>query len=113
MEADEAPGVLARRSRLRAKARRVRDVFQRQAIAIEDLVAMEVRQRHLSGGHQPQVLTFDAECVGSKLRQIGGARHRRAVDEHGRQDLDVAVLARVRVEHELHQGPLQSGPLTD
>ena len=38
-----------------------------------------------------------------ELRQLAGAGHARAVHEHGRPDLLVAVLARVHVEEEVQQ----------
>ena len=52
---DEPAHVFAVRSRLAAKTRRVGRVFQRQRIAVQDLVAMNVGQRHFRGRNQKQI----------------------------------------------------------
>ena len=96
--------VLAVRARLAAETRRVGRVLQRQRVAVQDFVAMKVRQRHFRGRNQEQIpLAGDLEEVRFELRQLAGRFERRAIDEIRRHDLQVPVLARVQVEHEVGQ----------
>src|SRR5438445_10508635 len=67
MHADEAPRVLAGRAGLGAPRRRVRHVLQRQAVSVEDLLAVEIGDRYLSSRYQPQVAVFDLEEHVGKL----------------------------------------------
>ena len=64
---------------------------------------MEVGERHLGGRDQEQIVRRHRVQVVLELRQLAGAGERRAVDEIGRRDLLVAVLAGVEVEHEAAQ----------
>ena len=76
---DQAAHVGAVRSRLAAEARRVGGVTQRQLAAVEDLVAMQVGQRHLGRRHQIQVpVAGDLEEVRLELRQVPRAGQRRS-----------------------------------
>ena len=70
---------------------------------------MEVRERHLRGGNEVQVPAVDLEEVVLELRQLPGADERGGVGEKQRRHLDVAVLAGVQIEHEVDEGPRQSG----
>ena len=49
------------------------------------------------------------EQVGLELGELAGAVHRFGVDQVGRQDFGVAMLAGVQVEHEVHQGAFELG----
>ena len=111
MQPNETSRVFARGAGLRAKARRVGDVLPRQRLRVEDLVAVVVREGNFCGWHKPQIAVLDLERIRAELRQVGRAHHGRAVDEHRRLHLEVAVLARVHVEHELHKRPLQARTL--
>ena len=74
----------------------------------DDRVAHEVRQRHLCGRNQAQlVLALEREQVRGELRQLARAEQRRIVDEIRHVRLGVAVLARVHVEHELRDRAMQ------
>ena len=65
---------------------------------------MEVRERHLRGGDQEQVpLARNLEQVGLELRQVARALQRRPIDHERRLHLQVPVLPRVQIEHELDQ----------
>src|SRR5581483_8770581 len=60
----DAADVLAVRAGFAPEARRVGDVMQRKLPAVEDLVAMQARQRHLSGGDEIEIpLAADLEQV--------------------------------------------------
>ena len=106
------PRLMPRTSRpgrhlLAAEARRVGDVVDRQRVAVEDLVAVEVGHRHLGGRDQPEVLLGVAVEVVAELRQVAGADQALALHHRGRVDLGVAVLAGVQVEHPGDQRALQ------
>ena len=79
MLADQAAHVRAVRAGLAAEARRVGGVAQRQRAAVEDLVAVQVRERHLGGRDQVEIpVAGDLEQVLLELRQLAGAGQRRA-----------------------------------
>ena len=108
---DEAAHVLAVGAGLGPETRRVGDVAQRQLRLVEDLVAVQVGQRHLGGGHQiVRIVAGEPEQVVAELGQLAGAGQRVGVDDERRQHLTVAVLAGVQVEHEVDQRPLEPRP---
>jgi hypothetical protein len=74
---------------------------------LQDLVAVDVRDRHLCGGIQEQVVLADVVHVRFQLGQLPGAVQRGAPDDVRRRHLGVAVVAHVEVEHERDQRPLQ------
>ncbi len=113
--ADHAARVLAVAPRLRAEARRVRGEPDRQRLRVEDLAADRVRERDLGGRDQVERLRLallpalpHREHVGLELRQLRRADERLGVDDVGRVALDVAVLARLDVEHELRERAVQA-----
>src|SRR5439155_15605623 len=107
---DQAADVLAVRSRLAAKARRVRGVANRQLASIENLAAMEIRERHFGRRDEIEIpVAGNLEQIGLELRQIAGAEQRGAVDEKRRLDLLIAMLARVEIEHEIDKRVGEAG----
>ena len=92
---------------LAAEARRVGRVAQRQVGLVEDLVAVQRRERHLGGRDGPQVVALDVVRLVDELRQVAGRDHRLGAHEGGRPDLLVGVG--VAVEAELHEGAQQAG----
>ena len=72
-------------------------------VAVEDLVAIEIRDRNFGGRNEEEVVVRDAVRVVLELRQLAGAGHRRAIHEQRRPHFLVAVLARVHVEEEVQQ----------
>jgi hypothetical protein len=54
----------------------------------------------------------DGEHVGLELRQLRRADERSRIDDVGRVALGVAVLARVRVEHQLRKRAVQPREIT-
>ena len=107
--ANQPAHVGAVRSGLAAEARRVGRVANRQRAAVENLAAVHVRQRHFGGRNQIQIpVAGDLEQVGLELREIAGSGQRRLVGQKRRRDLRVPVRARVQVEHEVDQRPLEA-----
>ncbi len=68
MHADQPPRVPARGARLAAEACGVRRVVTRQVVRVEDLTAVQIRQRNLGGGYQPEIITLDVIGVVGELR---------------------------------------------
>ncbi len=71
---------------------------------------MEVGQRHLGGGHHPQVILHIVVKVVGELGQLGGSNQHLPLDHEGRIDLGVAVLLHMQVNHPRDEGPLKLGP---
>ena len=93
--ADQAADVGAVRAGLAAEARRVGGVLDRQQAAVEDLVAIQIGDRHFGGRDQVEVpVAVDLEEVRLELRQLAGAEQGGAVDQERRLHLGVAVLGR-------------------
>ena len=109
--------VLAIRPGFGTKARRMRSELERQVAHRNDLVAHLVGERDLRGGDQVELLRAmvailgaalgDGKHVVAELRQLSGTEQRRGVDDVRRIALGVAVVARVRVEHELRERAMQ------
>ena len=106
--AQHAPSVLARRAGLAAVARGVGHQSLGQLVLVEDLVAVDRRQRHLGGGDRPQAVALDGEGVVGELRQVARRRQRGRGDERRRADLLERVG--VAVEGELTQRPTHRRP---
>jgi len=108
--ADQPADVGAVRAGFAAEAGGVRRVLERQETAVEDLAAIEIGDRDLGGRDEVQVpVAADLEQVLLELRQLAGAVERGAVDQEGRLDLGVAVLAGVQRQHEVDQRAFQLG----
>ena len=69
---------------------------------------MQIRDGHFGRGDQEQVISRRAVDVVLELGQLPRPDHDFTPHEKWRRDLDVAVLARVQVEHEVDQGPRES-----
>src|SRR5437773_888548 len=95
----DAAHVAPRRHLLAPEAGRVGHVADRQPLRLQHLVAVEVGDRHLGRGDEPQVLLGVAVEVVAELGEVPGADQALALHHRRRVDLDVAVLARVEVEH--------------
>ena len=82
-----------------------------------DLIAHKVGQRHFTGGDEVQgggivtILTafFGGKQIGFKLGQLPGAAQAVGIDDVRRVALGVTVFLGLHVQHELGQGPVQSG----
>jgi hypothetical protein len=79
-----------------------------QGGAVEDLLAVEVGDRHLRGGDEEQAVVGLVGVV-LELGQLGGADHAAAPHQVRRRDLRVAMLGCGHVEEERDQGPLETG----
>src|SRR5690242_3902151 len=109
MLTDQPAHVLAVRSGLTAKARRVGCVTNRQLASVEDLATMEIGERHFGRGNQKEIpLSVDLEEVRFELWQISCTGQRRTIHEERRFDFQIAMLLRMKVEHEVDQGALET-----
>src|SRR5581483_5487263 len=55
----------------------------------------------------PKVRVLKVEEIGCELRQLAGAHERSGVHQERRENLRVAMLARVDVQKEISEGPLE------
>ena len=72
---------------------------------------MDVGERHLGGGDEEVVGVRGVEHVRFELGELAGAGHGDPVHQERRQDLLVAVLPGLKVQHETDQRPLQQRAL--
>ncbi len=113
MLADQTTRVAAVRARFRAEARRMRGQLDRQSVRFENAVAHRVRQRNFRRGNQILrdrifvTALLDAEHIVGELRQLAGAVQNLRIHDIRRVDLRIAVMLRVRVDHELSQRTMQ------
>ncbi len=117
--ADHAARIAAVAARFGAEAWRMRRHLDRQRIGGDDFIAHDIGQRDFGGRDQVQRRMFGAglgvlaallhrEQVFLELRQLPGAAQRIGVDDIRRVALGIAVLAGVRIQHELRQRPMQA-----
>src|SRR6185437_11586638 len=76
---------------------------------VEDLVTVQVRDRHLGSRNEEQVFPGDGVLLVLELGELRGPEHRRAVDGKRNPNLLIAVLRRVQVEHVGDQGADEPG----
>ena len=111
MHPDQPAGVLAVGAGLRAEARGVRGVGQREVLQRQGLLGVQVGQRHLGGRDQEQLPVGHPglEQVLLELGQLPGAGHRVPVDQRRHRELGVPVRSGVQVQEVPGDGPLQGG----
>src|SRR5258708_4568131 len=80
--------------------------YGRQRASVEDLVGGEVGQRHLGGGDEPEP-GRGLELVFREFGELRRAEHGLVAHQQRRARLAIAELARVEVQHELRQRPLE------
>src|SRR5262249_27454680 len=103
MRTKDTARVLPRRSRLTAKARRVGDESLREHIALERLVTIQVRDRHLGRRNEVEVLAPHTVEIFLELGELSRAGHGCRMHEQRWPHLFVAVLARMQVDEEREQ----------
>ncbi len=90
-----------------AKTRRVGAQRDGKLVGIQRLVAKQIGDRHFGGGREPEIVILDLEQILLELGKLAGAEQAGGVDQERRQHLGVAVLARVDIQHEVDERPLQ------
>ena len=103
---DDPPGVLAVGACLLAEARAERGVAQRQSLAVEDLVGVVRRQRHLRGADEVHVLALDPVDVVGGLAEEAGALHGPRLHQRRRDHRREAGVAGL-VHRHVDQGELE------
>ena len=111
VQADQAAGVAAVGARLAAEAGGIGGVAKRQLLRRDQLIAVQRGERHLGGGGEPEVVLGAAEALLGKLGQLARGGEAGGVHQDRRQHLAVAGVV-VAIQHEVDQGPLQAGALT-
>ena len=110
---DDPPHIPPIGTRFAAEARRIRTELNRKLIGVQRFVAEEVRYRNLGRRRQPEIGILAMEQVFGELRQLPGSLKARRIDQKRRQHFGVTMLARVDIQHEVDQRPLQLGPQPD
>ena len=107
--ANHAADILAVGPGLAPEAWRVAHPLQRQTVGFNDLVPHQIGHRDLRRRDQIiRRIAHQLEQVRFELRQLAGAAQAVGVDHERHVGLDVTVLGRMHVEHELGQGTLQT-----
>src|ERR1043166_1678035 len=70
---------------------------------------MKIRHRHFRRRRQEKLLFLEPVHVFLEFRQLTGADHRFASNQKRRAHFEIAVLARVEIEHELDERSLEAG----
>src|SRR5215213_8577982 len=115
MHAEDAAGVLAGSPGLAPEAWGVGGVADRKLVGVEDLVAVQVRDRHFGSRDEVQIVARHDVHLVFLVGYLAGPGGRRRVDDGGRPDFGHAVLAGVDVEEPVDQRALErgSGSLVD
>ena len=98
-------------SRLAAETRRVCRKLDGQILGLENVVAVEVRDRHLGRRNQPEIVDLAMVEILGKLRKLAGSGHRRGIDYERRKHFGVALLLAMHIQHVLDQRTLKLGAL--
>ena len=101
MLANQTARITSRRSRFRAEARRKSAETLRQNFAVDNFIAMEIRQRYFRRRCQVVRQTFQFKHVFRELRQLTGADHAVFIDDVRRNDFDKTEFLRVHIQHEI------------
>ena len=116
MDTDHSTSANPSSACFRAKARAIGAVANWQLRLLENLFAMNVRDRRLGGrdeiqlSHRRLVLPFlNGVRLVLELWELPDAHHALAPHNVGRRDLRVAVLRRVKIEEKLNQRAFQPG----
>ena len=107
MLANHAARVLAITAGLGAEAGAVADEFQRQIFRLHNRIAHKVGNRIFGGGDQIKIAPFNLEQIFLELGKAGHAVSGFRPNHVRHIDFGVAVLQRMRVEHELCKRPMQ------
>lgn len=106
VQANEPARIATSAARLFAEARREGAVFERQLIGAQDLIGVDVRELHFSGGDK--IETFcGLEQVFLELRKLTGTRERLGV-RHDRTPPFLVATRDVRIGHEADERALET-----
>ena len=108
--ADEPARVLSVGARLAPEAGGAGGVLQGKVRRLEDLPRMDVRDGDLAGGNEVVRAFVHPEEFRFELGELARPRHGPAVHHEGGEPFGVAVLPRVKIEHEVNEGALEPGP---
>src|SRR5262249_15912666 len=108
MEAYQAARIFAVAARFRSEARCIRGHLYRQARGVENLVTVDISQRHLRSMNQIQTaFVGNLEQVLFELRELSGAEQSPGVDHEWRLHIFIAVHSCLPLETEIYQRALE------
>ena len=111
MQAVESAHVLAVGSGLAAEAGSIGGQLLRKLVVIQNHVAEDVGDRHLSGGHEVEIVETDIVHLRLLVRELAGAETGSGVHHHGGLGLLISGLG-ILVEEEVDESPLQTCALS-
>ena len=82
-----------------------------RSVGVQGLVAEKIGHRDFGRGREPEIGVLNLEQIVLELGQLAGAKQAGGIDQERRQHFGVAVLARVNVQQEVDQRPLQLAPM--
>ena len=112
MLADQAAGILARAAGFGTEAGAVGAVPQRQVVAVQDFIPVQVGNRHFRRGNQVHVHALQLEHVFREFRQLAGTLHAVGIYDKGREKFRIPMLGGMQVQIEIDDGPFQTGTQT-
>ena len=109
MLANQAAGILARAAGLGAEAGAVGAVPQRQFVAVQDLVTVQIGDGNFRRRNQVHVHALQLEHVFREFRQLAGTLHAVGIYNKGREKFRISVLGGMQVQIEVYDAALQPG----
>ena len=111
MLTDNSADILPIRSGFAAKTGSVRGQANWQARRIQNFVAIKIRHRHLGRRNQPKIFLAVryTKRILREFRKLACPIHRFGIHQVRWKHFGVSVLSGVQIEHEVGEGPLQSG----
>ena len=101
MHTDDPPRLASRGASFAPETRRVGNEFFRKIGNPQNLIAMKIRQLDFRSWRKEKLVFFQAVHVGLELWELRCADHANAPHQKRRTNLDVAMLARVEINHEI------------
>src|SRR5205823_10777624 len=95
-------------SRLAPETGRVSDELLRQLRGRQNFFPMKIRHRHFRRRREKKLLVFEPVHVLLELPQLGRPDHAFPPNEERWAHLEITMLTRMQIEHELDERPFQS-----
>src|SRR5437588_961631 len=102
---DQPASVLSVRPCFPPEAWGIGGISQGKALLAQSLFAMKIRYRHFRGGDEKIIFVLQPKQIVFEFRELSRAGHARTIHEKRREDLSIAMLLGMKIQHEIDQGP--------
>src|SRR5687768_4686996 len=109
VNAQKATRILSRSSGFPAKTSRASYEALGKIRRVQNLVAIDVRDRYFRRRDQKKIVVAEGVHVVLELRELAGRSHRRTIDDDWYPQLLVTVVADVKIELHVHESAHQPG----